>query len=401
MLTKRQLIFLVSALFLAQFVYIFGAILILPLGPALMKEFNLKASLLATLVTSYSFSASIFSLLCSFFIGRFDKRKLFIVSLLGFILGNIICIISHEYVLFTLGRIISGGFGGIFNIALLFLITTYVKENTRGRVLGIIMSAFSVVTTFGVPLGVYLSNLMTWKIVFTLLVSLTLLVFIFSTILLFKKAYENNAVYEKRPFKIEFKKEYILALVLNFFTILGGITVTPFVNPYYIFNLGMSVHDLPLMFLISGACTILMTQIFGFLSDKVNAYSVFIVTVLLNIVSVFIMTNYVNSFHSFAFIIFVNTLFTIFISVRFVPSMTFISKIPTKESRDVFFSYFTVIQNFSIGFAAVFGGLFITTQKDFSIKGFDNLGYIACLFNLISIILVFYLKSYLKRVPSS
>jgi DHA1 family putative efflux transporter-like MFS transporter len=202
-----------------------------------MKAFKIEASLLASLVTSYSFSASIFSLLCSFFIGRFDKRKLFVGSLLGFILGNIICILSHEDVLFTLGRIISGGFGGIFNIALLFLATTYVDESKRGRILGIIMSAFAVVSTFGVPLGIYISNLMTWEVVFSLLVLITFIVFVFSILLLFSKAFQNKAVYEKRAFRIEFRKEYVLALVLNFFTILGGITITPFVNPYYILGL--------------------------------------------------------------------------------------------------------------------------------------------------------------------
>ena len=162
----------------------------------------------------------------------------------------------------------------------------------------------------------------------------------------------------------------------------------------------MSVNDLPLMFFISGACTILMTQFFGFLSDKLNEYFVFAFTVLANIVAVFIMTNYVNSFHGFAFIVFVNTIFTIFISVRFVPAMTFISKIPKIESRDVFFSYFSVIQNFSIAFAAIFGSFFITTEKDFSIKGFSHLGYVACLFNLISLFLVFYLKSFIRKKKS-
>jgi DHA1 family inner membrane transport protein len=91
---KEKLILFVLAA--AQFTHIVDFMIMMPLGPQLMRIFNISPQQFSYLVASYTFSAGIFGFLGAFVIDRFDRKTAFTIAYIGFTLGNISMWISAK-----------------------------------------------------------------------------------------------------------------------------------------------------------------------------------------------------------------------------------------------------------------------------------------------------------------
>ena len=72
--------------------------MMMPLGPQLMRIMQINPQQFSVLVASYTFSAGIFGFLGAFFIDRFDRKTAFIFVYLGFTLGTLACGLSPNYI---------------------------------------------------------------------------------------------------------------------------------------------------------------------------------------------------------------------------------------------------------------------------------------------------------------
>ena len=73
-MTKREklILFVLAA---AQFTHIVDFMMMMPLGPQLMRIMQINPQQFSVLVASYTFSAGIFGFLGAFFIDRFDRFR--------------------------------------------------------------------------------------------------------------------------------------------------------------------------------------------------------------------------------------------------------------------------------------------------------------------------------------
>ena len=67
-------------------------------------------------------------------------------------------------------RIVTGVFGGVIGSIVLAIATDLFPLQIRGRVMGVVQTAFSVSQVLGVPAGIYLANLWNWHVAFLALV---------------------------------------------------------------------------------------------------------------------------------------------------------------------------------------------------------------------------------------
>ena len=87
-LSERSLLFLLAAV---QFTHIVDFMILMPLGPQLMRDLRIGPGTLSSLVAAYTVSSGIFGLLAAPFIDRFDRRKLLLFAYGGFIFGTLSC----------------------------------------------------------------------------------------------------------------------------------------------------------------------------------------------------------------------------------------------------------------------------------------------------------------------
>ena len=64
-----------------NFIHIVDFMILMPLGPQLMRLFEISPSEFGLLVSSYTFSAGISSFFGAFFLDRFDRKKILFLGL--------------------------------------------------------------------------------------------------------------------------------------------------------------------------------------------------------------------------------------------------------------------------------------------------------------------------------
>jgi predicted MFS family arabinose efflux permease len=168
----------ILTLALIQFIHILDFMVMMPLGPHFIRDFSIDAGQFSFLISAYTFSAGFVGFLGSFFLDKFERKKIVLVLLCGFILGTLFCALSPTFYLLLVSRIVTGAFGGVLSAAVLALIGDSIPEQRRGQAMGVVMSAFSVASVIGVPSGLYMANLFSWKAPFYLIVITGVFVFI-------------------------------------------------------------------------------------------------------------------------------------------------------------------------------------------------------------------------------
>jgi predicted MFS family arabinose efflux permease len=386
------LIFTLAAI---QFTHMMDFVIMMPLGPQLMRVFNISPSEFGLLVSAYTFSAAVAGFLSALFIDRFDRKHAMLGLYLGFTLGTLACALAPTFVMLLVARVVAGAFGGVLGALILAVIGDAIPEQRRGAATGKVMAAFSVASIAGVPVGLYLASISSWHAPFYLLAGLSFIVLLASFKLLPPmRGHLTNAV-KQNPFlvlkEILQKRNLQWSMTLMVTLTMSGFLVVPFISPYMVANVGFSETELSYIYLFGGIATVFTSQWAGRLADKHGKHKVFIISAVLSIVPILLITNLPPVQHYVALI--VSTIFFIFFGARFVPAMSLITSSVEPKLRGSFMSINSSVQQLSAGIAAFISGLIVAESADGKLLHFGWDGVLACLVTLIAIWVVRHIKT--------
>ena len=111
---EKLILFVLAAV---QFTHVLDFVIMMPLGPQLMRVFEITPQQFGLLVSAYTISAGISGFAGSFFIDRFDRRSALLITYVGFAVGTLACALSPDYYFFLAARIFAGLFGGVLGWA--------------------------------------------------------------------------------------------------------------------------------------------------------------------------------------------------------------------------------------------------------------------------------------------
>ena len=148
---RAVIILLILAL--VQFTSIVDFMVVMPLGPQLIRELGLTTGQFSLIVASYSISAGVAGLLASSIMDRFGRKAAYLSLFAGFLLGTLACGLATDYYMLLAARALTGAFGGILGGLALTIIADVFPEEQRGRATGVLMSAFALAPVVGVPVG--------------------------------------------------------------------------------------------------------------------------------------------------------------------------------------------------------------------------------------------------------
>lgn len=394
--------FVVALLAFLQFTIILDFMIISPMGAILMPAFNINPTQFGVVVSVYAFSAGISGFLAAGFADRFDRKKLLIFFYTGFILGTLGCGLSTSFEFLLLSRMVTGIFGGVIGSIVLAITTDLFDFKMRGRVMGVIQTAFAASQVLGIPAGLYFSNLWGWHAPFIMIVIISALVGV--AILLYLKPInehvklqtENNALRHLR--KTIFDRQYTLAFLTTCLLSTGGFMLMPFSSAFTVHNLGISMEDLPIIYLLTGVAAIFAGPLIGRASDKFGKFNVFCFGGILGIIMVLIYTNLeITPLHM---VILVNIVLFVAIFSRMIPSQALMSAIPTPANRGAFMSVSSSLQQVAGGVASVIAGLVVTETSTGKLQHFDTLGYILVGTSVASMIMMYFIHLAVAKLTS-
>lgn len=379
---------LLFTLAIIQFSHITDFMILMPLGPQLMRDFEIVPSQFALLVSAYTFSAAIFGFIGAFFIDRFDRKKALLVMTLGFAIGTLACGLSNSYYTLLLTRSLTGAFGGVLGALILAIIGDAIPNERRAGAMGLVMASFSFASVVGVPLGLYLATLSNWQFPFIslgVLGVLTLIpVFIFIPTMNQHLRQGSQKVPPLDIIKTVFlNKNQLYALIFGVIIMFSHFSIVPFISPYMVANVGFTERELTYIYLIGGGLTIFTAPLIGKLADRYGLLRVFSYTVLGACIPVYFITHLGPSPKWIVLII--TSLFFIFGAGRMIPSTAMVTSSVRQKNRGSFMSFNSSCRQLTNGSAAYFAGLIISQGENGQLLNYEYVGYIAILFGLISI----------------
>lgn len=395
-MTPKKEKILLYTLAAIQFTAIMDFMIVMPLGPQLMRLFNINPSQFGVIVSSYTFAAGFTGLVGAFFIDRFDRKTTLLFNYIGFSIGTICCALAPSYEWLAAARIVTGLFGGVMGALVMSIVGDVVPEFRRASAMGVVMASFSVASIFGVPFGLYLANLAGWHMPFFFLGFMGLLV----SILIYKVVPSvNSHLTEERPSPVQVIKNVfgspmqVRGLLFMFVLVLGQFSIIPYISPYLVANVGFPESDLTYMYLLGGCATIFTSPMIGRLADKYGKSKIFIIIALFSIIPL-LTTTQMPRVPVYVVLIF-STLFFVFISGRMVPSMALITSTVTPQHRGSFMSINSSAMQLGSGVASFLSGLVIVKSASGEIVNYNLVGYGAIFFTLIAI----FIARKIKPVP--
>lgn len=370
-----------------QFSHILDFMIMMPLGPLLMRELGISTHEFGLLVASYSFSAALSGLLAATFVDRFERKRLLLVMFVLFGVATLACGLAPGYATLMVARGLAGAFGGVLGALIQTIVGDTIPFARRAKASGVVSAAFSFSTVAGVPLSLWLASHFQWRAPFFFIVILVIFFMVVAWRVLPELRHHLSQEKLAHPFSAMFAvlrdANHWHAMVLSALIIFSGFTVIPYITVYAVNNIAISQHDIAYIYLVGGAATLFTARLIGHWADVSGKVKIYRWVALASMIPLLAVTQIQSA--SLAVWLVCTTLFFVLISGRFIPAMAIITSAAQPKLRGTFMSLNATVQSLAMGLAATLSGFIITQQSDGRITGYENVGYVAIAANLLAI----------------
>jgi predicted MFS family arabinose efflux permease len=392
--------FVVGVLAFMQFTIILDFMIISPLGAMMMPTLNITPHQFGWAVSSYAFSAGVSGFLAAGFADRFDRKRLLLFFYCGFMLGTLLCALANTYPLLLLARIVTGLFGGVIGSVVLAIATDLFPLQMRGRVMGVISTAFAASQVLGLPAGLFFANRWDWHAPFFAILGIALPAGLI-IMLRMKPVADHLALKQERTALMHLihtvaEPRFYLAFILVTLMPTGGYMLMPFGTAFIVNNVGLTFAVLPMIYLITGLSAVFMGPLVGKASDRFGKFPTFCVGTVISVIMVIIWTNIGHL--PLAWVIVINVILFAGIFSRMIPSQALISAIPGPTQRGAFNAVSASLQQLAGGISASVAGLIIVQTPGGRLEHFDWIGYIVAAVALVSLVLMYFLHEQVPEV---
>ncbi|GGD78923.1 MFS transporter [Paenibacillus nasutitermitis] len=235
--------------------------------PAMAKDFNISLSVAGQLVTVFAIAYAIGSPVLTTMTASIERRKLLFWSLFLFAIGNILCGVVSNYWIQMVFRVITALAAGIFAPAATNIAAKLVKPEMRGRALSIVIGGLTIALVLGVPVGVWIASLSSWRWTFWIvgivsLVAAILIRLYFPTVTVTERAVsvKERLLFLKHP-------SILSSLLVTLTWSIGIYIVYTYVTDIF-GKVGATEQTITLVLFISGIASFLGVTWGGYSSDR-------------------------------------------------------------------------------------------------------------------------------------
>lgn len=396
-LSERRLLLLLAAV---QFTHIMDFMIMMPLGPQLIRELGITTPQFGGLISSFAITAGLVGLAVAPFTDRFDRRRLLLFCYAGFTLGTLACGLADNATTLLWARGICGAFGGVSGATIMAIVADVVPPERRARGMGVIMTAFSAAAALGVPLGLKLAQWWKWEAPFLVVAAVAAVVWIglFRILPPVRGHLTGGQVKSGRDFlELLRNGNAWVGLSLMVAMIFGHFTIIPYLSPYLVGNVGLPEKSLFLVYMTGGLVTIFTGPFIGKMADRHGRFRVYAILVggACGVIHLLTTSGPLPLWQSLVLAGF----FFAFASGRFVPGQAVISMAVPANRRGAYMSLVACSRDLASGLTAAIGGRIIATGADGRLLHFERLGWLAIGVSLLSLWIFRQVKS--AEAPAS
>lgn len=374
-----------------QLAHVVDFMVMMPLGPMLMRELGVGTHEFGLLVSAYTFTAAASGVLVATFIDRYERKAMLLAILALFAVATLACALAPGFATLLLARCAAGAFGGVLGAMVQTMVGDLVPFERRGRASGTIMAAFSVATVAGVPVSLWLANHFGWRFPFVLVAALSCAFLALAWRLLPRLSGHLAAAGERaHPLAamvaVLRDANHLRALGFLSLVVFASFMVIPYITIYIVGNVRVPQADIPLIYLCGGVASFFSARWIGRLADRHGKVRVYRAVAAGSVLPLLLLTHLPPA--PLAAVLAVTTLFFVLVPGRMVPAMAIVTSAAQPALRGTFLAINAAVLQLASGLAAVAGGLVIATDAAGRIAHYDRSGYLATLVTLFAILAV-------------
>jgi predicted MFS family arabinose efflux permease len=386
--------FVAAILAFLQFTVVLDFMILSPLGAQLMPALRISPVQFGLLVSTYAFSAGASGILAAGFADRFDRKKLLLIFYAGFLAGTLLCGLASSYHALLLGRLITGLFAGVVGSVSFAIITDVFPLEMRGRVMGVIQTAFAASSVLGIPIGLLLSNRWRWNAPFLLIVAVGAAVgwLIQAQMRPVDEHLKHHP--DRSPLhhliQTVSSRLYLQGFATTTLLSVGGFMLMPFMSAFMVHNVGVPLARLPLVYVLVGSFSVVAGPLIGRASDRFGKFNVFAFGCAITIVMVVIFTHLaITPLWVLASVL---VILQVGIFSRMISASALMSALPAPADRGAYMSISSSLQQVAGGVAAILSGMIVIESADGALVHFDRVGYVLVGTTLLTLSMMYFIN---------
>jgi predicted MFS family arabinose efflux permease len=393
--SERTIVFCVAAV---QFVNILDFMIVMPLGPDFAKALVIPLAHLGWVGGAYTASACVTGLLGALFLDKFDRRKALAVAMFGLVVGTLAGAFARDLTTLMLARIVAGAFGGPATSLAYSIIADVIPPERRGRVMGVVMGAFAIASVLGVPAGLELARLGSWRTPFIAVAAMGALLGTYAHValppMIGHLAGGRARSTSLRDLAAMLRIDHVLSLLMTFTVMAANFVIIPHISGYLLYNLHYPRENLGLLYGVGGVVSFITMRRVGGLVDRYGSARVGTIGVLFNAGVI-----YLGFMHDEPTI----PVMAIFVgwmlagAFRNVAYNTLTSKVPKADERARFSSIQSSVQHFASAIGAFASTFFVAELPSKKLSGIPTVAAIAIALGLVLVPFLFIVEGRVVR----
>lgn len=142
--------------------------------PIIAEDLDITISTAGQLITIFALVYAISGPVLLSLTAKVERKKLYLISLVVFFVGNILTYFSPNFAFVVIARVITAMSAALVIVLSLTITARIVEPAYRVKALGFIYMGISSALVLGVPIGIVITNVFGWRTVFLGIASLTL-----------------------------------------------------------------------------------------------------------------------------------------------------------------------------------------------------------------------------------
>ncbi len=370
-----------------QFTHLLDFMVMMPLGPQFREIFGISDAQFGLLVSAYTLAAGVSGLAASTYVDRFDRKRLLLTMYGLFALATLACGLAPTYEFLMGARLAAGLFGGVLSALSQTIVADVVPFERRGRAMAVVMSAFSFSTVAGVPLGLVVANHLGWHATFVSISGVSAVLVVAAMLTMPPLAGHLAAARGRSAMsgirQVLAEANHLRAFAFSLAMMSSGFLVIPYITLYMQANVDLLAVDIPYIYLVGGAATLVSARLVGRLTDrlgKVQMFSALAVTLVVPLLGVTLMPVW-----PLPAVLVVSTTLFVVMSGRMIPGMAIVASAANPALRGTFMTLNSAAQSAAMGLAAFVGGQLISRGENGLLVGYWQAAVVGSVCSLVSI----------------
>lgn len=254
---------------LAMACFVSGAVELIVGGilDLIASDLGISLSAAGQLITLFSIVYALSGPVLLTLTAKMERKKLYQLALLVFIIGNIISTISPNFTILLLARVLSAASSSLIVVLSITMASQMVESTYRARAIGTIFMGVSGSLVLGVPLGLMLGNAYGWRAPFFMITCLSVL-----AMLAIRRYIDKTPPVTSIPLRTQLKTlkngKIIFAHLISIFMLTGHLTLYAYLTPFLQETLHINASLLSVFYFIFGIAAVAGGGIGGWVSDR-------------------------------------------------------------------------------------------------------------------------------------